>query len=140
MMIAIESLLFLLGGFVLAFVLLQVFARPSDAGRERKAPAVPVVKLLRLTQFSDGHEETRLLVNDREILIVTDQGLRQEAYAAEVEHLEAMATVLASALDVTVAFTRRSADAADEKRDKGASAGASAESRARPRSSSSKMG
>ncbi len=117
-MIAVESLLFLLGGFVLAFVLIQLFVRPPETARDRVAAAVPVVKLLRLAEFPDSHEETQLLINDRVILSVSDQGLRQDAYTAEAEHLEAVATTIAAALGVSVQFSRLSA--AGERRDRSA--------------------
>ena len=105
-MIAVESLLFLLGGIVLTVVLMQLLGRPSDAVRERIVPVVPVVKLTRMVDFPDHHEELRLSLNGKEIAGVSDEGLRQDAYAAESERLEALATRIAAALNVTVELSR----------------------------------
>ena len=55
---------------------------------------------------ADGVEETRLLLNDQPILVASSAGVRLADYAAEVEQLEAIATHMASALGVTVEFTR----------------------------------
>jgi hypothetical protein len=105
-MIAVESLLFLLGGIVLAVVLMQLFGRPAENVRERIVPVTPVVKLVRLVSYPDHHEELRLLVNEQLILSVSDEGLRQEAYAAETERLESVATSIAAALGVNVELSR----------------------------------
>lgn len=103
-MIALESLLFLVGGVALAIILSQVFGRSAD----RASSAAASVKLVRLVEFADHHEETHLLINDKPILSVADSGLRQETYAGEVERLEATATKIASALGGRVEFARLS--------------------------------
>jgi hypothetical protein len=103
-MIAVESLLFLLGGIVLAILLMQLFGRPADGGRG--ARVAPVVKLMRMVGYPDNHEELRLLLNEQVIQVVSDEGLRQEVYAAETERLEALATSIAAALDVNVELAR----------------------------------
>jgi hypothetical protein len=102
-MIAVESLLFLLGGIILAVILIQVFGRWPEAGRGR---ALPLVRLVRQTPPADGHEETRLLINEQAIVTASSQGLRLADYAAEVEQIEAMATRIASALGVNVELAR----------------------------------
>ncbi|MCX6030719.1 MAG: hypothetical protein NT169_15660 [Chloroflexi bacterium] len=100
-MIAIESVLFLLGGIVLAVVLIQVFGRGGEAARGR-----PIVRLVRSTQASDGAEETRLTINDQPILTASSEGLRLADYADEVERLETIATRIASALGGSVELAR----------------------------------
>ena len=100
-MIAIESVLFLLGGIVLAVVLIQVFGRGGEAARGR-----PSVRLVRSTQAPDGAEETRLTINDRPILTASSEGLRLADYADEVERLETIATRIASALGGSVELAR----------------------------------
>ena len=105
MAIAIESLLFLLGGVILALVLVRAFGRGSDDTRSRGAVQV---KLERAMNASDGIEETRLVLNDQPILVASSAGVRLADYADEVEQLEAIATHMASALGVTVELTRLS--------------------------------
>jgi len=103
MAIAIESLLFLLGGIILALVLIKAFGR---SGNEARARGAAQVRLERTMNSADGVEETRLLLNDQPILVASSAGVRLADYAAEVEQLEAIATHMASALGVTVEFTR----------------------------------
>ena len=103
MAIAVESLLFLLGGVILAFVLIKAFGRSANDARSRGAAQV---RLERTMNSADGVEETRLLLNDQPILVASSAGVRLADYAAEVEQLEAIATHMASALGVTVEFTR----------------------------------
>ena len=105
MEIAIESLLFLLGGVILTLVLVKAFGRSSDDARPR---GTAQVKLERTMNPADGVEETRLLVNDQVILVASSTGVRLADYADEVEQLEAIAVLLASALGVTVELTRLS--------------------------------
>ncbi len=102
MVIAIESLLFLLAGIVLAVVLTRVF------GRSEPSPpsATAAVKLVRSPRTADGREETRLLINDKPILSASNDGVRLAAYADEVEQLEAVAARIAGALGVSVEFAR----------------------------------
>jgi hypothetical protein len=102
MVIAVESLLFLLGGVVLTVILMSLFGRQSS-------PSVPMVRLMRVVEYADGHEETRLVINDELIMSVSDDGLRQADYAAETERLEAAAMKIAAALSVNVSFSRVSA-------------------------------
>jgi hypothetical protein len=83
---AIESLLFLLGGLILALVLVKAFGRSSDDAKSRAA-----------TQL-----------NAQTILVASSAGVRLADYADEVEQLEAIATHMASALGVTVELTRLS--------------------------------
>jgi hypothetical protein len=80
-MIAVETLLLLIGGVVLAVLLVQIFARGSEAGRGR-----PVIRLVRATRAADGAEETRLTINDQAILTASSAGLRLADYADEIEH------------------------------------------------------
>ena len=100
-MIAIESVLFLLGGIILAVVLIQVFGRGGEAAKGR-----PRVRLVRSTQASDGAEVTRLTINDQPILTASSAGLRLADYADEVERLETIATRIASALGGSVELAR----------------------------------
>jgi len=102
-MIAIESILFLAGGIVLAVILIQVFARPSDAS---KRIAQPAVRLVRSPQSAGRFEVTQLMVNDRAILTASSEGLRLADYAEEVERLEQVAARLAGALSVSVELAR----------------------------------
>lgn len=99
--IAIESLLFLLAGIVLAVILIQVFGRGS--GRDK---TTAVIKLERRVRLRDNTEETRLLINDQAILAASSEGVRLADYADEVEQLETVATRIASALGVSVELTR----------------------------------
>ena len=103
MAIGIEALLFLLGGIILALVLIKAFGRSGTDARSRGAAQV---RLERTMNSADGVEETRLLLNDQPILVASSAGVRLADYAAEVEQLEAIATHMASALGVTVEFTR----------------------------------
>jgi len=103
MAIAIESLLFLLGGVILAFVLVRAFGRSSDDARSRDGIHV---RLERALNSSDGIEETRLVLNDQVILVASSAGVRLADYADEVEQLEAIATHIASALGVAVELQR----------------------------------
>jgi heme/copper-type cytochrome/quinol oxidase subunit 3 len=103
MAIGIEALLFLLGGIILALVLIKAFGR---SGNEARARGAAQVRLERTMNSADGVEETRLLLNDQPILVASSAGVRLADYAAEVEQLEAIATHMASALGVTVEFTR----------------------------------
>ncbi len=104
MAIAVESLLFLLGGVILALVLVRAFGRSADDARSRAG--APQVRLERALNSSDGIEETRLVLNDQTILVASSAGVRLADYADEVEQLEAIATHMASALGVTVELTR----------------------------------
>lgn len=106
MAIAIESLLFLLGGLILAFVLVRAFGRSANDTRSRGAAQV---RLERMMSSADGVEQTRLLLNDQAILIASSAGVRLADYADEVEQLEAIATHMAAALGVTVELTRLTA-------------------------------
>ena len=103
MAIGIEALLFLLGGIILALVLIKAFGR---SGNEARARGAAQVRLERTMSSADGVEETRLLLNDQPILLASSAGVRLADYAAEVEQLEGIATHMASALGVTVEFTR----------------------------------
>lgn len=103
MVIAIESLLFLLAGIVLAVVLTRVFARPVAGPSQPEAVSV---KLVRSARTPDGREETRLLVNDKVILVAANDGIRLAEYADEVEQLEAVAARVAAAMHVQVQFAR----------------------------------
>jgi hypothetical protein len=109
-MIAVEGLFLLLGSLILVVLVVQLFARQSGSAPEHTTPVTPAVKLVRMVEFSDSHEETHLVVNETPILTVSDEGLRQDAYASEVERLEALATKIASALGVNVEFARISAE------------------------------
>lgn len=114
MAIGIEAFLFLLGGIILALVLIKAFGR---SGNEARARGAAQVRLERTMNSADGVEETRLLLNDQPILVASSAGVRLADYAAEVEQLEAIATHMASALGVTVEFTRlpsRGAQPAEE--------------------------
>lgn len=101
MPIVLDSLVFLLLGMFLAYVLMRAFSKP-DTGRGSQ----PEIRLVRTARTADGREETRLLMNDMVILTASNDGVRLAEYADEVEQLEAVAARLASALGVTVGFTR----------------------------------
>ena len=103
MAIGIESLLFLLGGLILALVLVRAFGRGANDARSRGGVQI---KLERTLSSADGVEETRLLINDQPILVASSAGVRLADYADEVEQLETIATHMAAALDVTVELTR----------------------------------
>jgi hypothetical protein len=106
MVLGIESLLFLLGGIVLAVILVQLFGRGAGSGRVRGAGEAAVVKLERQVRPQDSTEETRLLINDQPILTASSAGVRLADYADEVEQLEMVATRIASALNVNVELAR----------------------------------
>ncbi len=101
MPIVIDSLIFLLLGMFLSYVLMRAFGKPEGSGG-----ASPAVKLVRTARTTEGREETRLLMNDTVILTASNDGVRLAEYADEVEQLEAVAARLASSLGVTVEFTR----------------------------------
>lgn len=103
MVIAVESLLFLLFGIALAVLLTQVFGRGKPSAEQSGTPSV---KLVRTARGVDGREETLLLVNERAILTANNDGVRLSDYADEVEQLEAVAARIAAALGVTVEFAR----------------------------------
>jgi hypothetical protein len=96
----LDSLVFLIIGMVLGWLLVRSFGKPeapaSDAG----------VKLVRTARTAEGREETRLVVNDSVILTAANDGVRLSEYADEVEQLEAVAARLARSLGVTVEFAR----------------------------------
>jgi len=106
MAIAIESVLFLLGGVLLAVVLWYAIGRPS---RPQKPAGAPAVTLVRIPRRADGREETFLTVNDAVILSVSNEGVRLSEFADQLEQLEAIATRLAASLGVNVEFARASA-------------------------------
>jgi hypothetical protein len=103
MAIAAETLLFLLGGVLLALVLIRAFGRSTSVPGPRGAAQV---RLERAANAAEGVEETRLLINDQPILAASSAGVRLADYADEVEQLETIATRVASALGVTVELTR----------------------------------
>lgn len=96
----LDSLVFLIIGMFLGWLLVRSFGKPeaptSDAG----------VKLVRTARTAEGREETRLVVNDSVILSAANDGVRLSEYADEVEQLEAVAARLARSLGVTVEFAR----------------------------------
>jgi hypothetical protein len=100
--IAVESLVFLASGIILAVLLWQVLGRPKPAPPQ----GAPVVKLVRTPRAADGHEETILTLNDRAILTVSNEDVRLSEFADRLEQLEAVATRIAAALGVSVEFTR----------------------------------
>ncbi len=106
MVIGIEGLLFLIGGIVLAVILIQVFGRGAGTARSRPESGAVRVRLERRMKFPEGIEETRLLINDQPILVASGEGLRLADYADEVEQLETMATKIAAALGVNVELSR----------------------------------
>lgn len=101
MAIAIESIVFLIGGVLLAVLLWQVLGRPKPAPQSALS-----VKLVRTPRTADGREETILTINDRVILTVNNEDMRLSEFADRLEQLEAVATRIAGALGVTVEFTR----------------------------------
>lgn len=102
--IAIESLLFLLGGIVLTLILVQLFNRGGEASRQRRN--APAIKLVRSVKTPGDFEETRLVINDLVILTASNQDVRLADYADEVEQLETVAARIASALGVNVELAR----------------------------------
>jgi hypothetical protein len=99
--IAIESIVFMIGGILLAVLLWQVLGRPKPASQ-----SAPSVVLVRTPRTADGREETILTINDRVILTVNNEDMRLSEFADRLEQLEAVATRIAAALNVNVAFTR----------------------------------
>lgn len=95
----LDSLVFLVLGMLLGFVLSRTFGKAGTGG-----PAS--VKLVRTARTADGREETRLFVNDAGILTASNDGVRLAEYADEVEQLEAVAARLAASLGVAVEFAR----------------------------------
>jgi hypothetical protein len=108
--IAVESLVFLFGGILLAVLLWQVLGRPKPAAPQ----GAPSVKLVRTPRTADGREETILTVNDRVILTVNNENVRLSEFADRLEQLEAVATRIAGGLGVTVEFTRAGPQAAQD--------------------------
>jgi len=106
--IAVESLVFLFGGILLAVLLWQVLGRPKPAAPQ----GAPSVKLVRTPRTADGREETILTVNDRVILTVNNENVRLSEFADRLEQLEAVATRIAGGLGVAVEFTRTGPQAA----------------------------
>ncbi len=102
MAIAVESLVFLLGGIILAVLLWQVLGRPKPTPPD----GAPGVKLVRMPRTADGREETILTINDRAVLTVNNEDVRFSEFADRLEQLEAVATRIAAALGVSVEFTR----------------------------------
>lgn len=102
MAIAVESLVFLLGGIILAVLLWQVLGRPKPESPD----GAPRVKLVRTPRTADGREETILTINDRAVLTVNNEDVRLSEFADRLEQLEAVATRIAAALGVSVEFTR----------------------------------
>lgn len=102
MAIAVESLVFLLGGIILAVLLWQVLGRPKPESPD----GAPRVNLVRTPRTADGREETILTINDRAVLTVNNEDVRLSEFADRLEQLEAVATRIAAALGVSVEFTR----------------------------------
>jgi len=104
-MIAVESLLLLLGGIAVATVLILAFGRGGGAGSRggRDAASVKVVRSVKLPEHI---EESRLLINDQVILSASSAGLRPADYAEEIDQLETVATRIASALGVGLELAR----------------------------------
>jgi len=101
--IAIEPLLFILGGILLAVALVYILGRPS---KPVQPPGAPSVKLVRIPRTADGREETYLTVNDTIILTVSNEEVRLSEFADQLEQLEAIATRLATSMGVSVEFAR----------------------------------
>ena len=96
----LDSLVFLVLGMLLGWLLVRSF------GKSELAPAGASVKLVRTVRTVEGHEETRLLVNESVILAASNDGVRLSEYADEVEQLEAVAARLARSMGVAVEFSR----------------------------------
>jgi hypothetical protein len=96
----LDSLVFLIIGMLLGWLLVRSFGKP-----DREASGASV-KLVRTARTAEGREETRLIVNDSVILTASNDGVRLAEYADEVEQLEAVAARLARSLGVSVEFTR----------------------------------
>lgn len=105
--IAVETLLMLLGGIVLAIVVIQTFGRGP-------ARATPAVRLVRKVRPTEGIEETQLLINDQVILTASSANVRLADYADEVERLETVATRIAGALGVNVELARLGGRVSDD--------------------------
>ncbi|PKO23150.1 MAG: hypothetical protein CVU38_05515 [Chloroflexi bacterium HGW-Chloroflexi-1] len=105
-MIAVESLLFLLGGIAIAIVLIQVFGRGGDGARSRTGRNAASVKLVRSVKLPENIEESRLVIDDQVILSASSAGLRPADYVDEIEQLETIATRIASALGVSLELAR----------------------------------
>lgn len=97
----VQLSLIVLIALLLIVLLARAFSRPNEA-----SATTNTVTLVRSPRTADGREETRLLINDKLILTATNDGVRLAAYAEEVEQLEALAARIASALGVSVSFTR----------------------------------
>ena len=95
-----DSLVFLVIGMVLGWLLVRSFGKPPEASSGAG------VKLVRTARTAEGREDTRLVVNDSVILAASNDGVRLAEYADEVEQLEAVAARLARSLGVGVEFTR----------------------------------
>lgn len=104
----VQLSLIVLIALLLIVLLARAFSRPNET-----PAAAHTVTLVRSPRTADGREETRLLINDKLILTATNDGVRLAAYAEEVEQLEALAARIASALGVTVSFTRLPARGAE---------------------------
>lgn len=104
----VQLSLIVLIALLLIVLLARAFSRPNET-----PAAAHTVTLVRSPRTADGREETRLLINDKLILTATNDGVRLAAYAEEVEQLEALAARIASALGVSVSFTRLPAKGAD---------------------------
>ena len=104
-MIAIESLLFLVGGIALTVGLAQLFGW-WGAGRRQPALSTPSVRLVRQVKTPGGPEETRLTINDQIILVASGEGLRPAEYAEQVERLETIASRIATSLSASVELAR----------------------------------
>lgn len=114
MTVAIESVLFLLAGILLATVLTRLLNRSTEvAGGPAAGGEAAMVKLVRTARTADGREETRLTVNDQVILAASNDGIRLAEYADEVEQLEAVAARLAHAMGGSVQFVRLSTGGAE---------------------------
>lgn len=96
----LDSLVFLIIGMLLGWLLVRSFGKPETP------PSGASVKLVRTARTAEGREETRLAVNDSVILTASNDGVRLAEYADEVEQLEAVAARLARSLGVSVEFTR----------------------------------
>jgi hypothetical protein len=108
-MIAIESVIFLVVGVMLAVVLALAFGWGRGGKGVLSAPRGHPVKLVRSARTAQGREELLLTVNDRVILAANNEGVRYSDYAEQVEQIEAIATRLAAALGTPVEFARTSA-------------------------------
>ncbi len=101
MITILEVSIIVLIAILLIVLLARAFSRPNEP-----SAAAHTVTLVRSPRAADGREETRLLINDQLILTATNDGMRLAAYTEEVEQLEMLAARIASALGVSVSFTR----------------------------------